>query len=89
MEENGRDFDIVKIQKTGSKTGQNRFWIFPFTFLNSLGQDGPNALCRELPLFTLDWLFASIERICITAHFELHTVHRVLILQQNMFGNIL
>ena len=41
MEENGRDFDIVKIRKTGSKTGQNRFGIFSLTFLNPLGQDGP------------------------------------------------
>ena len=43
MEENGGDFDIVKIRKTGSKTGQNRFRIFLLTFLNSLGQDGSNG----------------------------------------------
>ena len=41
--ENGGDFDIVKIRKTGSKTGQNRFRIFLSTFLNSLGQDGSNG----------------------------------------------
>ena len=43
MEENGGDFDIVKIRKTGSKPRQNRFWIFLSTFLNSLGQDGSNG----------------------------------------------
>ena len=43
MEENGGDFDIVKIRKTGSKTGQNGFRIFLSTFLNSLGQDGSNG----------------------------------------------
>ena len=43
MEENGRDFDIVKIRKTGSKTGQNQFRIFLSTFLNSLGQDVSNS----------------------------------------------
>ena len=43
MEENGGDFGIVKIRKTGSKTGQNRFRIFLSTFLNSLGQDGSNG----------------------------------------------
>ena len=41
--ENGGDFDIVKIRKTGSKTGQKRFRIFLLTFLNSLGQDGSNG----------------------------------------------
>ena len=41
--ENGGDFDIVKIRKTGSKTGQNWFRIFLSTFLNSLGQDGSNG----------------------------------------------
>ena len=43
MEENGGDFDIVKIRKTSSKTGQNQFQIFPSNFLNSLGQDGSNG----------------------------------------------
>ena len=35
--------DIVKIWKTGSKTGQKPFRIFLLTFLNSLGQDGSNG----------------------------------------------
>ena len=39
----GGVLDIVKIRKTGSKTGQKRFWIFLLTFLNSLGQDGSNG----------------------------------------------
>ena len=39
----GGVLDIVKIRKTGSKTGQNRFRIFLLTFLNSLGQDGSNG----------------------------------------------
>ena len=39
----GGVLDIVKIRKTGSKTGQKRFRIFPLTFLNSLGQDGSNG----------------------------------------------
>ena len=43
MEENGGDFGVVKIRKTGSKTGQKRFRIFLLTFLNSLGQDGSNG----------------------------------------------
>ena len=43
MEENGGDFGIVKIRKTGSKTGPNGFRIFLSTFLNSLGQDGSNG----------------------------------------------
>ena len=43
IEKTRGDFDIVKIQKTGSKTGQNRFQIFLSTFLNSLGQDGSNG----------------------------------------------
>ena len=36
----GGVLDIVKIRKTGSKTRQNRFRIFPSTFLDSLGPDG-------------------------------------------------
>ena len=47
MEENGRYFDLVKIQKTGYKTRQNQFCIFLFTFLNSLGQDDPNGTPLE------------------------------------------
>ena len=39
----GGVLDIVKIRKTGSKTGQKRFRIFLLTFLNSLGQDGSNG----------------------------------------------
>ena len=39
----GGVLDIVKIGKTGSKTGQKRFRIFLLTFLNSLGQDGSNG----------------------------------------------
>ena len=39
----GGVLDIVKIRKTGSKTGQNRFRIFPTAFFNSLGQDGSNG----------------------------------------------
>ena len=43
IEETRGDFDLVKIRKTGSKTGQKRFRIFLLTFLNSLGQDGSNG----------------------------------------------
>ena len=39
----GGVLDIVKIRKTGSKTGQKLFRIFLLTFLNSLGQDGSNG----------------------------------------------
>ena len=39
----GGILDIVKLRKTGSKTGQIRFQIFLLTFLNSLGQDGSNG----------------------------------------------
>ena len=39
----GGVLDIVKIRKTGSKTGQKQFRIFLLTFLNSLGQDGSNS----------------------------------------------
>ena len=39
----GGVWDIVKIRKTSSKTGQKQFRIFLLTFLNSLGQDGSNG----------------------------------------------
>ena len=43
MEGIGGVLDIVKIRKTGSKTGQKRPRIFLLTFLKSLGQDGSNG----------------------------------------------
>ena len=49
----GGVLDIVKIRKTGSKTGQKRFRIFMLTFLNSLGQDGSNETVPMVPHFML------------------------------------
>ena len=49
IEETRGDFDIVKIRKTGSKTGQGRFRIFVSIIFRSLGQYKSNGIPHVVP----------------------------------------
>ena len=71
----------MKIRKTGYKTGQTRFRIFPSAFLNSLGQDGTNGTLFEV----VGSMSASKHPLRSSKNFKFFVNFQKKILQKNAF----